>query len=124
MKEREILIFAYLHDLLEMLLQLFLFGRRFQVLWRHRYQAWPRMEERAQTTFRLPPPSIEFTLTSPKIGIESLPVVDPPWMTINAEIPVNKFPKAEESHVSSKNVISANKFMSRQVKTKRQLRVF
>ncbi|XP_065199931.1 protein unc-80 homolog isoform X3 [Planococcus citri] len=71
---------------------------RFQVLWRHRYQAWPRMEERAQTTFRLPPPSIEFTLTSPKIGIESLPVVDPPWMTINAEIPVNKFPKAEESH--------------------------
>lgn len=59
------------------------------------------MEERAPTTFRLPPPSIEFTLTSPKIGIESLPVVDPPWMTINAEIPVNKFPKAEESHVKT-----------------------
>lgn len=61
------------------------------------------MEERAQYTFKLPPPSIEFTLTSPKIGIESLPVVDPPWMTINSEIPVNKFPKAEESHVKIHN---------------------
>jgi hypothetical protein len=38
------------------------------------------MEEGAQMSFKVPPPGIEFTLPSPKIGIESLPVVDPPWM--------------------------------------------
>ncbi|XP_046741954.1 protein unc-80 homolog isoform X2 [Diprion similis] len=53
---------------------------RFQVLWKLRYQVWPRMEEAAHMTFKVPPPGIEFTLPSPKIGIESLPVVDPPWM--------------------------------------------
>ncbi|XP_076295580.1 unc80, NALCN channel complex subunit isoform X9 [Lasioglossum baleicum] len=53
---------------------------RFQVLWKLRYQVWPRMEENAHNTFKVPPPGIEFTLPSPKIGIESLPVVDPPWM--------------------------------------------
>ncbi|KAK4295652.1 hypothetical protein Pmani_031795 [Petrolisthes manimaculis] len=53
---------------------------RFQVLWQSRYQAWPRMEEGAQLTFKVPPHGIEFTLPSPKIGVESLPVVDPPWM--------------------------------------------
>ncbi|KAJ8665380.1 hypothetical protein QAD02_007042, partial [Eretmocerus hayati] len=53
---------------------------RFQVLWKSRYQVWPRMEESAHVTFKVPPPGIEFTLPSPKIGIESLPVVDPPWM--------------------------------------------
>jgi len=26
------------------------------------------------------PSQIEFTLPSPKVGIESLPVVDPPWL--------------------------------------------
>ncbi|KAG7191052.1 hypothetical protein KM043_007098 [Ampulex compressa] len=53
---------------------------RFQVLWKLRFQVWPRMEESAHLTFKVPPPGIEFTLPSPKIGIESLPVVDPPWM--------------------------------------------
>ena len=38
------------------------------------------MEEGASHTFKVPPHSIEFTLPSPKIGIESLPVVDPAWM--------------------------------------------
>ncbi|KAJ8932970.1 hypothetical protein NQ314_014301 [Rhamnusium bicolor] len=52
---------------------------RFQVLWKMRYQAWPRMEESAQMLFKVPPPGIEFTLPSPKIGIESLDVVDSPW---------------------------------------------
>lgn len=58
----------------------FLCPIRFQVLWQSRYQAWPRMEEGAQLTFKVPPHGIEFTLPSPKIGVESLPVVDPPWM--------------------------------------------
>jgi protein unc-80 len=52
---------------------------RFQVLWKSRFQVWPRMEEGAHVTFKVPPPGIEFTLPSPKIGIEALPVVDPPW---------------------------------------------
>lgn len=53
------------------------------------------MEEGASVTFKVPPPGIEFTLPSPKIGIESLAVVDPPWspqvkdkdmeMTLNQE---------------------------------------
>lgn len=41
------------------------------------------MEENAHDlTFKVPPGGIEFTLPSPKIGIESLPVVDPPWMPV------------------------------------------
>lgn len=67
---------------------------RYQILWKNRFQVWPRMEEGAHSTFKVPPPGIEFTLPSPKIGIESLPVVDPPWsprqsknmeMTLNQE---------------------------------------
>ncbi|KAL1497693.1 hypothetical protein ABEB36_008611 [Hypothenemus hampei] len=52
---------------------------RFQVLWKMRFQVWPRMEENAHTLFKIPPPGIEFTLPSPKIGIECLNVVDSPW---------------------------------------------
>lgn len=55
---------------------------RFQVLWKNRFQVWPRMEETAHMSFKVPPPGIEFTLPSPKIGIESLPVVDSPWSTL------------------------------------------
>lgn len=73
---------------------------RFQVLWKLRYQVWPRMEEAAHLTFKVPPPGIEFTLPSPKIGIESLPVVDPPWMpqvkTKVEEVTIN-----QERHVSN-----------------------
>lgn len=72
---------------------------KFQVLWKLRYQVWPRMEEPAHLTFKVPPPGIEFTLPSPKIGIESLPVVDPPWMpqvkTKVEEVTIN-----QERHVS------------------------
>ena len=38
------------------------------------------MEDTAHLGFKVPPPGIEFTLPSPKIGIEALPVVDPSWM--------------------------------------------
>jgi protein unc-80 len=37
------------------------------------------MEDGAHLSFKVPPPGIEFTLPSPKIGIECLPVVDPSW---------------------------------------------
>lgn len=51
------------------------------VLWKNRFHFWPRLEGNAHdVTFKVPPGGIEFTLPSPKIGIESLPVVDPPWM--------------------------------------------
>lgn len=75
---------------------------RFQVLWKFRYQVWPRMEEAAHVTFKVPPPGIEFTLPSPKIGIESLPIVDPPWMpqvkTKVEEVTIN-----QERHVSRRS---------------------
>lgn len=74
----------------------------FQVLWKLRYQVWPRMEEGAHVLFKIPPPGIEFTLPSPKIGIESLEVVDSPWellvktkveeVTINQERHVRQTP--------------------------------
>lgn len=73
--------------------------QRFLILWRNRFQVWPRMEEGAHMSFKVPPPGIEFTLPSPKIGIESLPVVDPPWIPIeqtkNMEVALN-----QERHVS------------------------
>ncbi|KAH9525120.1 Protein unc-80 [Bulinus truncatus] len=53
---------------------------RFGCLWKFRYQVWPRMEEGANLYFKLPPPSIDFTLPSPTIGLPNLIVVDPPWM--------------------------------------------
>lgn len=53
---------------------------KIQVLWKFRYQIWQRLEENGQINMKVTPSQIEFTLPSPKIGIESLPVVDPPWM--------------------------------------------
>lgn len=57
------------------------------------------MEEGAQVTFKVPPPGIEFTLPSPKIGIESLPVVDPPWAP-QVTSKVEEVTISQESHVS------------------------
>lgn len=75
---------------------------RYQVLWKARYQVWPRMEDGAHVSFKVPPPGIEFTLPSPKIGTESLPVVDPPWtprtQTKDMEVTLN-----QERHVSQQN---------------------
>ncbi len=38
------------------------------------------MEENGQISMKVAPSQIEFTLPSPKLGIESLPVIDPPWI--------------------------------------------
>lgn len=83
---------------------------RFQVLWKLRYQVWPRMEEGAHVTFKVPPPGIEFTLPSPKIGIESLPVVDPPWMP-QVKTKVEEVTLNQESHVRH-HQHTVNKFVS------------
>lgn len=63
------------------------------------------MEEGAHVTFKVPPPGIEFTLPSPKIGIESLPVVDPPWIP-KVQTKVEEVTISQESRVSkvSKNL--------------------
>ncbi|XP_062907898.1 protein unc-80 homolog isoform X3 [Mobula hypostoma] len=53
---------------------------KFNTLWRFRYQVWPRMEEGAQQIFKIPPPSINFTLPSPILGMPSIPMFDPPWV--------------------------------------------
>lgn len=57
------------------------------------------MEEGAHNSFRIPPPGIEFTLTSPKIGIECLPIVDPPWMP-QVETKVEEVTIGQDTHVS------------------------
>lgn len=82
-------------------------NRRYQVLWKCRFQVWPRMEENAHVSFKVPPPGIEFTLPSPKIGIESLPVVDPPWCprqkTKDMEVTLN-----QERHVKAAGFLSGS----------------
>ncbi|KAL0270475.1 UNVERIFIED_CONTAM: hypothetical protein PYX00_007876 [Menopon gallinae] len=83
---------------------------RFQVLWKLRYQVWPRMEEGAHVTFKVPPPGIEFTLPSPKIGIESLPVVDPPWIP-QVQTKVEEVTISQESH---RSLVTATKTRKKQ----------
>lgn len=66
------------------------------------------MEENAHdVTFKVPPGGIEFTLPSPKIGIESLPVVDPPWMPVqqtkDMDVTLN-----QDRHVGYKGKLKQN----------------
>ncbi|XP_046704530.1 protein unc-80 homolog isoform X4 [Silurus meridionalis] len=56
---------------------------KFYTVWRFRYQVWPRMEEGAQQIFKIPPPSINFTLPSPILGMPCVPMFDPPWVPVN-----------------------------------------
>ncbi|XP_060775026.1 protein unc-80 homolog isoform X7 [Neoarius graeffei] len=56
---------------------------KFCTVWRFRYQVWPRMEEGAQQIFKIPPPSINFTLPSPILGMPCVPMFDPPWVPMN-----------------------------------------
>ncbi|EDW38859.1 GL13705 [Drosophila persimilis] len=80
--------------------------QRYLVLWKCRFHVWPRMEDNAHdVTFKVPPGGIEFTLPSPKIGIESLPVVDPPWMPVqqtkDMDVTLN-----QDRHVSEKAAVT------------------
>ncbi|XP_014837511.1 PREDICTED: protein unc-80 homolog isoform X7 [Poecilia mexicana] len=66
---------------------------KFCTLWRFRYQVWPRMEEGAQQIFKIPPPSINFTLPSPILGMPCVPIFDPPWVpqtTGSVQDPINE----------------------------------
>ncbi|XP_072303133.1 protein unc-80 homolog isoform X5 [Eucyclogobius newberryi] len=74
---------------------------KFYTLWRFRYQVWPRMEEGAQQIFKIPPPSINFTLPSPILGMPCVPIFDPPWVPQNTgsvQDPIN-----EDQSVSHKS---------------------
>ncbi|MBN3275438.1 UNC80 protein, partial [Polyodon spathula] len=66
---------------------------RFYTLWRFRFRVWPRMEEGAQQIFKIPPPSINFTLPSPILGMPCVPMFDPPWVpqsTGSVQDPINE----------------------------------
>ena len=67
-----------------------------QALWRNRYQVWQRLEENGQIAMKVTPSQIEFTLPSPKLGIESIPVIDPPW-TPKAKTKINSTIQAKSS---------------------------
>lgn len=56
------------------------------------------MEENAHLLFKVSPPGIEFTLPSPKIGIESLDVVDSPWKLL-VKTKVEEVTINQERHV-------------------------
>lgn len=96
------------------------FAFRFQVLWKLRYQVWPRMEEGAHVTFKVPPPGIEFTLPSPKIGIESLPVVDPPWIP-KVQTKVEEVTISQESRVSKVRQVLVSMFCNKKIFFQRSL---
>lgn len=69
------------------------------------------MEENAHILFKVPPPGIEFTLPSPKIGIECLEVVDSPWK-LQVKTKVEEVALNQERHVSywlSKKIILLSK---------------
>ncbi|XP_045030143.1 protein unc-80 homolog isoform X4 [Daphnia magna] len=83
---------------------------KFQVLWRSRYQVWPRMEEGAAHSFKVPPHAIEFTLPSPRIGVESLQVVDPPWMP-HVRTRVQEVTLNQDTH---RSVVTATKTRKKQ----------
>ena len=78
---------------------------KFYAVWRARYQCWPRMEEGAHLSFKVPPPTIEFTLPSPKIALETMPVADPPWMpqikTKVEEVTINQEQSVQKSFVTA-----------------------
>lgn len=67
------------------------------------------MEENAHLLFKVSPPGIEFTLPSPKIGIECLDVVDSPWKLL-VKTKVEEVTINQERHVSTTNRYAQNFF--------------
>ncbi|MEE6491018.1 hypothetical protein FKM82_016071 [Ascaphus truei] len=76
---------------------------KFHTLWRFRYQVWSRMEEGAQQIYKIPPPSINFTLPSPILGMPSVPMFDPPWVPQSSgsvQDPINEDQSVNEEHAT------------------------
>jgi hypothetical protein len=78
---------------------------KFYRIWSNRYQFWPRLEEGAHLYLKVPPPAIEFTLPSPRIALESIPVVDPPYMPVTKskveEVTISQEPQIQRSFVAA-----------------------
>lgn len=68
------------------------------------------MEEGAAHSFKVPPHAIEFTLPSPRIGVESLQVVDPPWMP-HVRTRVQEVTLNQDTH---RSVVTATKTRKKQ----------
>ena len=88
--------------------------RRFQIIWKFRYQCWPRMEENAQNRLKLPPPGIEFTLPSPKIALNSMPPANPPWL------PQSKY-KVEEVTLNQEQTLQKSFVTATKTRRKQQI---
>ncbi|KAG9510770.1 Protein unc-80-like protein, partial [Fragariocoptes setiger] len=87
---------------------------KFYAIWDARYQCWQRMEEGAYIHFKMAPPSIEFTLPSPKIAQECAPVVDPPWLTRRAS-------KVEEVTISQDQTLQKSFVTATKTRRKQQI---
>uniref|UniRef100_A0A914DS60 Protein unc-80 homolog n=1 Tax=Acrobeloides nanus TaxID=290746 RepID=A0A914DS60_9BILA len=87
--------------------------RRFLALWRNRFHVWLKMEEGAQLIFKVPPPSIDFTLPSPPIGQNQLVVVDPPWMP-HVKTKVEELSLKEEEHSTSQTIMTMTRTRRKQ----------
>ncbi|KAI1307248.1 Protein unc-80 -like protein [Halotydeus destructor] len=78
---------------------------KFHLIWKSRYHCWPRMEDGAHLSFKVPPPSIEFTLPSPKIALDTQPVADPPWMPMSKakveEVTITQDQSVQKSFVTA-----------------------
>lgn len=85
---------------------------KFYSVWKARYQCWQRMEEGAHLSFKVPPPMIEFTLPSPKIALDTMPVPDTPWMpTVKSK--VEEVTMSQEQSVQ-KSFVTATKTRRKQ----------
>ncbi|CAB3399025.1 unnamed protein product [Caenorhabditis bovis] len=87
--------------------------QRFYTLWRNRFHAWLKMEEGAQSSFKVPPPGIDFTLPSPPIGQSQLPVVDPPWMP-HLKTKIEELSLKEEEHATSQTIMTMTRTRRKQ----------
>lgn len=84
---------------------------KFYVIWRARYQCWPRLEEGAHLYLKIPPPAIEFTLPSPKIALDSAPIIDsafvPQIKSKVEEVTISQDPAIQRSFVAAVRVCLA-----------------
>uniref|UniRef100_A0AC35TVB0 UNC80 domain-containing protein n=1 Tax=Rhabditophanes sp. KR3021 TaxID=114890 RepID=A0AC35TVB0_9BILA len=87
--------------------------QKFYVLWRNRFHIWQKMEDGAQAMFKVPPPSIDFTLPSPMIGQSHAPVIDPPWMPY-VKTRVEELSIKEEQHSTSQTIMTMTRTRRKQ----------
>ncbi|GMS87264.1 hypothetical protein PENTCL1PPCAC_9439, partial [Pristionchus entomophagus] len=87
--------------------------QRFHALWRNRYHVWLKMEEGAQSIFKVAPPSIDFTSPSPQIGEGQGSVVDPPWLP-HHKTKVEQLSLTEEEQQTSQTIMTMTRTRRKQ----------